>query len=209
MRLTVAVEERAVVRGDEERAAAPAEVLLEPLEGGDVEVVRRLVEQQQVGVGDHEAGEGRAGLLPARQRRRRLVPLLAREPEAGQRLVDALVERVPAEDLELVLQIGVGVLLDSMVPLEARRASRPSGRGAAAPWRTAARRSGAAMNSRVEVRLLGEQAERQAALAMDLALIGLVEAGRDPEQGRLAGAVRADEADPVAERDGSRRCCRG
>ncbi len=43
---------------------------------------------------------------------------------------------------------------------------------------------------------------RQAALAMDLALVGLVEAGHEPQQGRLAGAVRADEADSIAGGDG-------
>ncbi len=58
------------------------------------------------------------------------------------------------------------------------------------------------MNSASKCGFLGEQAERQAALAMDLALVRLVATGREPEQGRLAGAVRADEADPIAQRDG-------
>ena len=49
--------------------------------------------------------------------------------------------------------------------------------------------------------LLREQAEGQAALAMDLAEVGLVATRRQAEQRRLAGAVRADQADPVAEGD--------
>ena len=36
---------------------------------------------------------------------------------------------------------------------------------------------------------------------MDLAGIGFVAAGGQPHQRRLAGAVRSDEADPIADRD--------
>ena len=61
----------------------------------------------------------------------------------------------------------------------------------------------------VEMRLLGEQPEGQAALAMDLAAIGLVAAGGEAQQRRLAGAVRPDQPDPVAERDRRRRSRRG
>ena len=43
----------------------------------------------------------------------------------------------------------------------------------------------------------------------DLAAVRLVDAGGDPEQRRLAGAVRADEADPVADRDRGGRSSRG
>jgi len=53
----------------------------------------------------------------------------------------------------------------------------------------------------VEVRLLGQQADRQLALVVNLTLVRLVTAGGDPEQRRLAGPVRADEADPIAESD--------
>ena len=42
---------------------------------------------------------------------------------------------------------------------------------------------------------------RQAALAMDLAAVGLVAAGGEAQERRLARPVRADEADPVAQGD--------
>ena len=63
------VQEGAVVRRDDERAGPPPEVLLEPLERVEVEVVGRLVEQQQVRVGDDQPGQRRPRLLAARQRR--------------------------------------------------------------------------------------------------------------------------------------------
>ena len=71
------VEECAVVGGDEQGAGPPAEVLLEPLERADVEVVRRLVEEQQVGVRDDEPGERGARLLATGQRRGRTADLVA------------------------------------------------------------------------------------------------------------------------------------
>ena len=101
------VEERPVVGGDQEGARPSPEVLLQPLDRPDVEVVGGLVEHQEVGVGDDETGEGGPGLLAARDRRRRPEPFVAGEPESGQGLVDALVERVPAQDLESVLQVRV------------------------------------------------------------------------------------------------------
>ncbi len=49
--------------------------------------------------------------------------------------------------------------------------------------------------------LLAEHADARAALAGDLARVGLVEAGGDAQQRRLAGAVRARRGRPIAERD--------
>ena len=136
------VEERAVVAGDEERAGATPEMLLEPLDRPDVEVVRGLVEEHQVRVRDDEPGERRARLLAAGQGRRRPQPLVAGEAEAAQRLVHALVQRVPAEDVEAVLELGV--VRAGGVPgmLELGRAPRPCARGA--PRRGARRRAGPA-----------------------------------------------------------------
>ncbi len=193
------IEEGAVMRRDEQRSRPAAEMLLQPLERPDVEVVRRLVEQEQVGVGDHEAGEGGPGLLPARQRGWWLRPFVPAEPEPGQRLVDPLVERVATQDLEPVLEVGVGVLGHAVValvggellghPLEMRRT---------VPDR--APKIGCRHERGVEMGLLGEHAERHAPLAGHLATIGLVQPRGDPEQRRLAGAVRPDEPDPVADR---------
>ena len=135
------------MRGDEQRAAASSEVLLDPLERADVEMVRRLVEEQQVRVGDDEPCERGAGLLAARQRGRRPDPVGRLESEPGQRLVDALIDGVPAEDVELVLEVGVAALLDAMLAARIGRARPPIVSRCAAPARTAARRSGAAMNA--------------------------------------------------------------
>ncbi|SKY48729.1 30S ribosomal protein S5 [Mycobacteroides abscessus subsp. abscessus] len=61
------VEEPAVVGDDDERAASRNEVLGKPLHAFDVEVVGRLVEDQDVGVGDQRGRQRDPSPLPAGQ----------------------------------------------------------------------------------------------------------------------------------------------
>ncbi len=77
-----AVEERAVVRDDGEAALVRVEEALETVEAVEVEVVRRLVEQQDVEAGEQDRGEAGACRLAARERRRLLLER-HREPEVG------------------------------------------------------------------------------------------------------------------------------
>ena len=194
------VEEGTVVRRDEQRTRPAAQVLLEPFEGVEVEVIGRLVEEEQVRIGDDQPCQRRPRLLSARQRRRRLRPFVTGEAEPAQRALDALVERVAAEDLVLVQQLRVGVIGHTLLALHRRE---PLGhpiemRGARPDGGPQVRRGHERL---VEMGLLGEQSERQASLAMDLAAVGLVAAGGKAEERGLARAVRADEADPVAQGD--------
>ena len=70
-----AVEERAVVRDEHDARAQAAQKALEALEPGEVEIVRRLVEAEDVEAGQQDRGERGAGRLAAgevgRPRRRR------------------------------------------------------------------------------------------------------------------------------------------
>ena len=63
------VEEVAVVGDRDDGARVLLEEALEPVDRLGVEVVGRLVEQQQVGVAEEQAGEGHAALLAAGQGR--------------------------------------------------------------------------------------------------------------------------------------------
>ena len=60
-----------------------AERLLEPFEALDVEMVRRLVEQQQVGVACQDPSERGAGELAAGERPQRTAEILVAEAEAA------------------------------------------------------------------------------------------------------------------------------
>ena len=74
------LEEPAVVGDEDDGGIEVDEVALEPLQRGNVEMVRRLVEQQQVGAGGERAGQRGAGQLAAGE---------GREPAPGRLLAEA------------------------------------------------------------------------------------------------------------------------
>ena len=78
------------MRDEDHRRVEALQLALEPFEAGDVEMVRRLVQQQQVGIAAERARERRARQLAA--------------GEGAQRPVEALVgEAEPAHDLRRVV----------------------------------------------------------------------------------------------------------
>ena len=79
------LEEPAVVGDEDDRGVERRQLALEPLEALDVEVVRRLVEQQQVGIGREGARERGARQLAAGERVERPVEVGVGEPEAPER----------------------------------------------------------------------------------------------------------------------------
>ena len=107
------VEEVAVVRDRDHGAPVLGQEALEPRDGLGVEVVRRLVEQQQVGGGEEEPAERHAPPLAARERSDVLIA--GRAAKRVHRRVERLVEapRVVAVDLllepPLLLEQGVEV----------------------------------------------------------------------------------------------------
>ena len=84
------VEEVPVVRDGEDRARVLGQVLLEPLDALGVEVVGRLVEQQQVGLFEQQLAQRDPAPLAAGQVRHRLVA--GRAAQRVHRLLDAAVE---------------------------------------------------------------------------------------------------------------------
>ena len=74
------LEEPAVVGDEDHGRVERGELALEPLEVRDVEVVRRLVEQEQVGVAAERARERGARQLAARERAQRAVEVLLAKP---------------------------------------------------------------------------------------------------------------------------------
>jgi hypothetical protein len=62
-----AVEQKTVVRDEHERAPEVLKAVLQDFEAGNVQVVGRLVQQEQVGGLEHEPGDQNTGLLAARQ----------------------------------------------------------------------------------------------------------------------------------------------
>ena len=193
------VQETAVVRHDEVGALRPSEVVLEKLHGLEVEVVRRLVEEKDVGRREDGAREHGPVLLASRELREGPLEVGLLETEAGQRLVDlghhlvaSLVLEAVREGVVLVVQRGRGVPLRHPV-LEVPELG----------FDDMERREGAGGEV---VELLG-QIRRQGLVhgrdahrvgLDELAAVGLFATQGDPQERRLPGAVPADETDFLA-----------
>ncbi len=81
----------------------------EPLGGLDVEVVRRLVQEHHVRLGQQQLGQHEPVLLAAAERLDRLVERFAAETQAVQHAFDLVVEVVGVAALHLVLEVVVAV----------------------------------------------------------------------------------------------------
>ena len=180
----------------QDRARVLGQVLLEPLHALGVEVVGRLVEQQQVGLLEQQLAQRDPAPLAAGQVGDRLVA--RRAAQRVHRLLDAAVELPALGVLDLLHQLAllgqqrveVGVRLahrgrDLLEPGQRSRAGRrPRPRRSRAPsWSRPAAAPAAA----------GRPWRPGASVASPLD--ALVEAGHDLQHARLAGAVRADHAD--------------
>ena len=113
------VHEGAVVAHEQHGTVVAREELLEPLDALEVQVVRGLVEQQQVRVAKQQLGQGDAHLPATGEVLGRLVEVLDGKTEAAQDGAGEAVELVAAQALEAVL--GVAVLLEKGVELIALR----------------------------------------------------------------------------------------
>jgi hypothetical protein len=103
------LEERAVVGHDHERGVEPGDEPLQPVEAVEVEIVGRLVEQEDVEPGEQQPGEPGPGGLPARQPGDRPVEEAGVEAEVVGDRGGAAVEVGAAEGHPPVERDGVGV----------------------------------------------------------------------------------------------------
>jgi hypothetical protein len=203
------VEEVAVVRDQDDGARVGDEELLEPRARFQVEVVRRLVEEQHVGALQQELRQRDAHLPAARQLAAVAVHVGVREPEAVQ---DGLGLR-----LDVVARAVLPLLADCGVALEQARvvvALRIDGREvvlhglAPALELVQLRERGERVIEHAHPvdadDVLGQVADQRPARDRDLPVIGLERARDHLQQRRLAGPVRPREADARAVRDGPR-----
>ena len=196
------VHEGAVVAHEQHGTVVAREELLEPLDAFEVQVVRGLVEQQQVRVAKQQLGQGDAHLPATGEVLGGLVEVLDGKPEAAQDGAGAAVELVAAQALEAVL--GVAVLLEKGVELIALRRVGNLGLelGDALAEAADLRCRGLDLLERGLVTgqlcLLLEVAHRGALLKAHGSLVWGLHSHDDLEKGRLAGAVRPNERPTLA-----------
>src|SRR2546428_1412720 len=199
-----AVEEVAVVGDDDHRARVARAKILAPRDRLEGQGVRRLVGQQQRGRQQQQAGQRRAHPPAARELGDRPRQLVGTEAEPAQDRLGLTLEPVATERLEAVLEVAVargegvgrrrGQHRRDLLHVALQRPDVGEAGERLRQHRALAARGG----------LLGEVADGGGARAAHAPRVGLVEAGQDATERRLAGAVRADEPDPLPVRDAPR-----
>ena len=196
------VHELAIVRGHQQRAGVALEKVLEPDDRLDVEVVGRLVHQQHVGIAEQHARHGDAHLPSARQRAHVAIDLVVVEAEAVEHFARLAFERVAAEMVVFLLH-DAKAREDPVDVIGPRRIGHRVLQLLELVMQVA--KAAAAGNRLVEHRaaghlfdVLAEVADGQLLRDRHLALIRCFLAGDHAEDGGLAGAVGADEADLLA-----------
>ena len=184
------VEEGAIVRDDGQPAVEAGQEALEPLQTVEVEVVRRLVEQEQVEAREENRGQAGSRRLAAGKGRRRLLERDV-EPELGADGAGSMLEIAATEREEALERRAVGVGLPRLrVPLDRRLRLGDPG---------SALEVGAERLRGTPVVLLRQVADGQRRRRpLDAAFVRQLESGEEPQQRRLAGAVPADDAEPRA-----------
>ncbi|MNS33755.1 hypothetical protein D3C72_658730 [compost metagenome] len=190
-----AVQEGAIVGNQQHAAPEADQQVFEPADGGDVEVVGRFVEQQDVRLGHQPLRQRHALLQAAGQRIHAHVRIQA---EAGQRGFHAGAQRPGVGGVQFglyAMQLGQRGLVVMGVELGQRRlvAGQQVVRGAHAQ----AHRVEHGQAGR-ELWLLRHICSGHAALAGDQAIVRGGHAGHDPQQRRLARAIAADQANAFA-----------
>ena len=188
-----AVEEVAVVRDEQASARIRLEELFQPFDGLHVEMVGRLVEDEQVGLGQQRAAERDASFFPARE--------TAREPVGGggAQVVDERADTVfdlPAvEVVDVVEQFAGAVGVRRLVLVLGDEVQDGLRAGEDVLF------DGLVV---VQLEILRQVARDEFAASDDLARVGRDDPGGDAQERALARAVAADQADAVALVDGER-----
>ena len=191
------VHERSVVADDDDGARVAAEEAFEPLHAFQVQMVRRLVEQEHLGVSDQQLRKRNAHLPAARKLARHAAHVVFFKAQAEQHAAHLRLDDVAAQPLEFI----------------ARTArSRKITLAGVFPERLFERAKALLGGEHLDLgghnlvedgllvhldRLLLEIAHARALCEQNAALISIFLAGDDVEHGRFAGTVRAHKCQAV------------
>ena len=200
------VEKEPVVRDEDHGVRICREILLEPVPRLEIEMVGRLVEQQQRRPAEQQLRERKPHLPAARQRVGGLLERLVAEAEPAKHRRDLQIDAVALFDAKAILQRAVALehrlvlcgrhrwvaepLLDGVhLVLDVEQIGE---RGA----RLVEDRSSGVVEA-----VLRQIADRERRGLDDLSLVGPLEPRHHLQQRRLAGAVGAAQPDALAGRD--------
>ncbi len=197
------VEEVPVVRDRDHGAVVVLQVPFEPGDRLRVEVVRRLVEQEQIGLAEQEPAQRDPAPFASTQLRH--VGVGRRKSQRVHRDLELTVEVPTADVVDLVLQIGL--LGEELVEVGVGLAHRVAHLLETVEEVLGARHTFDDVAQHVlvgiEPGLLGQEPDGEARRDPAFTLVAVVFSGDDAQQGRLPRAVQAQHADlrPGVHRD--------
>ena len=200
------VEKVTVVRDEDHRVRIGTEILLEPVACFEIEVIRRLVEEQQVGAAEQQLGQRDAHLPSAGERLARTIGVVRTEAEAAQDRSDAEVHVVAIRQAEAILQLRIarqhrlmlglrhgGVAKAMLDVVHLRLDIEQRLKGAAGFLEDGA--------PRVRQSVLRQIPNGQVGRPDNGAGVRFIEPGQHLEEGGLAGAIRPAETHTIAVTD--------
>ena len=166
-------------------------------------MIGRLIQQQQIWFLEQKLRQQGASSLAAAQMRQRFVMFIFVEPQPAQHLADADFVGIAAGCLERELRVAVFIEQRGIViAVTLRGFGQPMfqfGQRSALFTQAGKDRQHGVMQRHIACRrrVLRQIADRQPALADDVARAGRLDAGQEAQQRGLARAVRADHADAI------------
>ncbi len=192
------VKEEAVVGDEHHGERVVGQILFQPVAGGEVEMVGRLVEQQQVRPAQQQLGQGNAHLPTAREVLARLVAVGLRKTEPLEDPGHLGLHGIAAALQEFLLKMGVAVEVGRKVAATDALLQYGNFRLDGQQLVEGAARLGKEAAPGMLQAVLRQVADQGAAGYRDGAGVGFVLTGQQAQQGGLAGAVLAAQADPLA-----------
>ena len=195
------IQEVPVVAHQDHRALRAREEPGQPAPSHHVEVVRGLVQQEQIGLSQEHPGQRHPNLPAAAQRAHGLLPALPGEAEAMEDLPHPLVHCKPTRHAELLgllcepVHGAAGSGLHSLLRLGHRRLEGEQTGHARACFFPAAPVS-------VHPEVLVQVAEGESWRCLDASVVDEVLSSKHPQQGGLARAVPPHETDCLARMNG-------
>ena len=192
------------MRDEDDRGVDRLELALEPLEVLHVEVVRRLVEEEEIRASGKSARERRARQLSAGERAERPVELVVGEAEAAHRRCGAVAPGPSARVLEPGLRLGIAPERRVAVVTVRHRLLEPSQLvlDLEQVTRAARARTRGALMSNSSGGRWSWSATRVPFCERELAALDRRLARDRAQERRLAGAVRSGEREAVLAPDG-------
>jgi hypothetical protein len=194
------IQEKPIVRDEDHRVGIRVQILFQPVARFEIEMVGRLVEQQQIGLAEEQLRQRDAHLPSTGEPLRRPLEIGRFEAEPAEHRRGPQFDAVAVAQAELILEIAVAMEHRVVLGLRDARIGEPIFQTVhlRLDREQLTERARGLLEQRsagVAQSVLGQVADRERCRCENRARIDLFEAGHHPQQGGFADAVGAAQTD--------------